>query len=60
MFDNYQQISPIPPATGPVNLKLEMVEDTVASYYCTQGCGGGMVENNMYRFGNCVSQDLCV
>ena len=60
MFNKYQQLVPIPPSTGPVNLKIEMEEDTVAAFYCENGCGGPVVENNVYRFGTCVSHNFCV
>ena len=62
MFDNNQQLSPIPPSTGPFNLKIEMEEDTVAAFYCQQGCGGNAIDVyniSRYQNGDCVSMGLC-
>ena len=63
MFDKYQQISPIPPSTGPISLKIELEENTVAAYYCEQGCGGNTIDIyniSKYQNGDCVSMGQCL
>ena len=63
MFDVYQELSPIPPSTGPITLKLEMEEDTVAAYFCEGGCGGGGIDVydiRKYAQGDCISMNQCL
>ena len=63
MFSNYQKLEPIPPSVGPITPKLELEEDTVAPFYCSDGCGGGMIDVfdiTKYAQGDCVAQDQCL
>ena len=61
IVDEKGSLQPIPPDTKRPT-ETYITENSVAPYYCVDGCGGIQLDDRditMYEFGSCTAMDQC-